>query len=226
MPRSRLLCCLAALGLFSLIGQAQASVVDLSYALALDNCTGLCGVGGTIHVTGDTNTESTTGLLVSVDITGGNFQSPSTGLHALVFDPIGATAIKAGTLTTGFQLLSVPGSFHQDGFGYFTWAIDMTSDANNVNHLQFDLLGSNISFGTTASLSGPTGNQSCPVGGCTSVNVPFAVDAAGNNGNTGPVGAVVAAVPEPSTWAMMILGFMGVGFFAYRRKGQGALRLV
>jgi hypothetical protein len=34
------------------------------------------------------------------------------------------------------------------------------------------------------------------------------------------------AVPEPSTWAMMILGFFGVGFMAYRRKSQGALRLV
>ena len=33
----------------------------------------------------------------------------------------------------------------------------------------------------------------------------------------------VAAVPEPSTWAMMILGFAGVGFMAYRRsrKDQG-----
>jgi hypothetical protein len=28
----------------------------------------------------------------------------------------------------------------------------------------------------------------------------------------------VAAVPEPSTWAMMILGFAGVGFMAYRRR--------
>ena len=28
----------------------------------------------------------------------------------------------------------------------------------------------------------------------------------------------VAAVPEPATWAMMILGFFGVGFLAYRRK--------
>ena len=38
---------------------------------------------------------------------------------------------------------------------------------------------------------------------------------------------VTAAVPEPSTWAMMILGFVGVGFLAYRRRGQGqALRLV
>lgn len=27
-----------------------------------------------------------------------------------------------------------------------------------------------------------------------------------------------AAVPEPSTWAMMLLGFAGIGFAAYRRK--------
>lgn len=36
----------------------------------------------------------------------------------------------------------------------------------------------------------------------------------------------VGGIPEPSTWAMMILGFFGVGFMAYRRKNQGAaLRL-
>jgi hypothetical protein len=34
--------------------------------------------------------------------------------------------------------------------------------------------------------------------------------------------APVAAVPEPSTWAMMILGFIGVGFTAYRRKRNDA----
>jgi hypothetical protein len=33
----------------------------------------------------------------------------------------------------------------------------------------------------------------------------------------------VAAVPEPSIWAMMILGFAGVGFMAYRRKNAMAL---
>jgi len=33
----------------------------------------------------------------------------------------------------------------------------------------------------------------------------------------------VAAVPEPSTWAMMILGFVGIGFMAYRRKSKPAL---
>jgi hypothetical protein len=29
---------------------------------------------------------------------------------------------------------------------------------------------------------------------------------------------VLSAVPEPSTWAMMILGFAGIGFMAYRRS--------
>jgi hypothetical protein len=34
---------------------------------------------------------------------------------------------------------------------------------------------------------------------------------------------LTSAVPEPSTWAMMILGFGGVGFMAYRRKSKPAL---
>jgi len=32
----------------------------------------------------------------------------------------------------------------------------------------------------------------------------------------------ITAVPEPSTWAMMLLGFAGVGFMAYRRKSKAA----
>ena len=47
---------------------------------------------------------------------------------------------------------------------------------------------------------------------------------ASNSGTPGTF--AVSAVPEPSTWAMMILGFCGVGFMAYRRKQNGpALRL-
>jgi hypothetical protein len=34
--------------------------------------------------------------------------------------------------------------------------------------------------------------------------------------------SAVLAVPEVSTWAMMILGFIGIGFMAYRRKGQSS----
>jgi hypothetical protein len=32
--------------------------------------------------------------------------------------------------------------------------------------------------------------------------------------------AYVAPVPEPSTWAMMVVGFAGLGYMAYRRKNS------
>src|ERR1700722_1731808 len=41
--------------------------------------------------------------------------------------------------------------------------------------------------------------------------------------NQGAGTGTVSAVPEPSTWAMMLLGFAGVGFMAYRRKSKPAL---
>jgi choice-of-anchor C domain-containing protein len=48
--------------------------------------------------------------------------------------------------------------------------------------------------------------------------------------DTGPYGPAldnvsVVAVPEPATWAMMILGFFGIGFMAYRRTSSPSVRL-
>jgi hypothetical protein len=49
-----------------------------------------------------------------------------------------------------------------------------------------------------------------------------------NNGGSEDLGAVsgafaISAVPEPSTWAMMLLGFVGLGFVAHRRRNQLSL---
>ena len=41
-----------------------------------------------------------------------------------------------------------------------------------------------------------------------------------------PADLSVAAVPEPSTWAMMLLGFVGLGFAGYRRARTGRAALV
>jgi outer membrane lipase/esterase len=38
--------------------------------------------------------------------------------------------------------------------------------------------------------------------------------------------SLLSGVPEPSTWAMMILGFAGIGFMAYRRKAKPAMMAV
>ncbi|AUC93544.1 hypothetical protein CWS35_03820 [Bradyrhizobium sp. SK17] len=37
------------------------------------------------------------------------------------------------------------------------------------------------------------------------------------------VNSTVSSVPEPSTWAMMIIGFAALGFVAYRRRDSSAL---
>ena len=57
----------------------------------------------------------------------------------------------------------------------------------------------------------------------------YYLNIAGTAGSTAGYGgnlAVVAAVPEPATWAMMLLGFAGVGFMAYRRRSGNTIRLV
>ena len=36
---------------------------------------------------------------------------------------------------------------------------------------------------------------------------------------------LASAVPEPSTWVMMILGFAGVGFMTYRRSRKSTMAL-
>ena len=65
---------------------------------------------------------------------------------------------------------------------------------------------------------------------CTDAQKQAALDAAAAGGpfqftgtyrlgdTTGSGTFNVSAVPEPSTWAMMILGFAGIGFMTYRRR--------
>ena len=106
-------------------------------------------------------------------------------------------------------------------YGTFTNGIASTMDQgglpghgesdNNTFELQFTLDGAKITDFTTNSLG-----------------YFFAADVSNPRGGTGAVASALSteinlltAVPEPSTWAMMILGFAGVGFMAYRRKRSG-----
>jgi hypothetical protein len=117
--------------------------------------------------------------------------------------------------------------------------IDRTTQNTNIS---FDLLINGIrigvlfgfdSFGQGDNIhfSGP--DIFNPVAADASGNFTFSIVATTSVAATGqgswdflPVGTVQltgieAAVPEPSTWAMMILGFAGIGFLAYRRKTAG-----
>jgi hypothetical protein len=50
----------------------------------------------------------------------------------------------------------------------------------------------------------------------------FAADVTNLSGNTGVIGATVAAVPEPETYAMMLAGLGLMGWTARRRKLSAA----
>jgi len=83
----------------------------------------------------------------------------------------------------------------------------------------------------------PNGFQNLDsLGGAISFNGPSRFDSVSTLGlptsADGPpvdrydAGTFIASVPEASTWAMVILGFFGVGFMAYRRKDAPRLRFV
>ena len=97
-----------------------------------------------------------------------------------------------------------------------------TGNGTTFSSLTFEITGMQVS--NLESLTGLTGCTSTAQ--CGSTDYFFASDIWNSNANkTGYVGAVftTGSVPEPSTWAMMLLGFAGVGFMAYRRKSKPAL---
>jgi hypothetical protein len=98
----------------------------------------------------------------------------------------------------------------------------------------FDSLGFVLPPPTPLSLTTPyslAGTNLCQGNGCSFQIYEFTDPAnptaqALGNLTVSTVELSISGVPEPSTWAMMLLGFMGVGFLAYRRKPIGpSLRL-
>jgi hypothetical protein len=118
------------------------------------------------------------------------------------------------------------------GFGSPTYSSFTFNQVGQTQTFAFDtvtLLGNNISlfFQSDATIF-----DGQPIGPTIAIDFPYtqggAVVPGGFASQTSEgkflYGAVepaaVVAVPEPSTWAMMILGFASVGFMAYRRRGN------
>jgi len=112
-------------------------------------------------------------------------------------------------LTGSINALIAPGT---PGFGSWAWDGKMFAVANyftpnsDSSGILFTFDGSNV------------GNLYLANG---SPQIYLSVNTDGSLYNPGDPGTLaITAVPEPSTWAMMILGFFGVGFLAYRRRNQ------
>jgi hypothetical protein len=167
------------------------------------------------------------------------FNSKLAGLLILGLAFIGTAPKAANASIYDISLTSTDGSV--SGTGVLNLSIPITTSTSNVplgdvTSITFNIEGQNFGTGfSTFSLSAVqflngslrdisfssaiSGNQ---ISLMTTATFSY-TDALDHVTSTGTVTAVAAAVPEPSTWAMMILGFCGVGFMAYRRKNQLAL---
>jgi hypothetical protein len=188
--------------------------------LNIDHCTGGCLA--TRYASSVTVNDACGILAFDVLLTGNLFFQDSTGLDAFLFS-LGTSPISITNLTSGFSLVStVSGAIQEDGFGKFDYAIDY-SGPRNVQELKFDVSAAGpLTLGDFTESLLPPGSAS----------VVFAADvfssnlsALTGNGNTGPIGGGVgptpitlSAVPEPSTWAMGLIGFGFVGLMGYRRS--------
>jgi PEP-CTERM motif len=100
-----------------------------------------------------------------------------------------------------------------------TFTLDVNFFSPVLDTLQFtgQVVQNSRTHTETITFSGPQ-----TFDGFTLSITPFTISTSDPNNVMGNI----AAVPEPSTWAMIVLGFAGVGFLAYRRKSTLRVRLV
>jgi len=215
------------------LGAVSAEAGVLTSDLNLSDVSALNQTVGTVTITDFTGTDTHTGYngdYVSVHVAllaGFNFVHTSDTHTTFAFNLITAadgfsiapthfgyvtapTANPYGVYTNGLQIIDGSGlgasvhgplDFWVDGVTTADFLRLSTGDHDGQGHAYFaaDIVC------TSRDCSGVTGT----------------VAGQDDNVRAGDVGAV----PETSTWAMMILGFAGVGFMAYRRRNKTSFRL-
>jgi hypothetical protein len=221
---------LAVLG-FSANG-AKADYV-LTSELTLDGCSGNCSATTPADFGLITISQASAGanVVFDIDLKPGYFFQASTGHDAFTFSPTFAFSYVT-PLQANFAPAAPP--ITNNPYGTFTQGLDYGGSSGVLQTLDFALtVGSGFDLSTLGKANFT--ESTAPPNGFTPAF--FSADIQGqSNGkggfNTGVVAAdvlihpnPVGSIPEPSTWAMMLLGFGGVGFMAYRRKSRPAFRL-
>jgi len=237
----------AALAFFGLVSPSSADIVDVTFNGTVLNDIDVTGMFGIVDVSGNVVPNSTGGFyagknftvtfvvntslgnVVSTSseqsVTGGSAASP-----AVATQPI----LSASVTVNGFtQTIVNPDFFGQlkasapTPFNFFS---SLTGEAQiNTNGLD-NGVDASINFASLRpSIDTPLSYFQA------NDDAQFTYNFQGLVGSTpfdttffGVIDGVVVAdatpaVPEPSTWAMMIFGFAGIGFMVYRRKSKPAL---
>lgn len=237
---------LAIAGSLGAAGVARAAVVNLTYNLDLNGMSsGTCpgGVCGTVSVTGDTTTSlkyvvdlatgvsfhanhsrsSGTGTFFYFDVTDGGGSPITVALDGTTSGTIGGKTWSYNQPVSGDI---VPGTGNFPGTDSFSvTCTNGTAGKICGSPLEFTVSGGSIAnplvvgaplggglfagdaiaFVADLSISGSCGDLACQAG----------TGLVGSGPGRGPVRAVTT--PEPSTWAMMLIGFAGLGYAGYRK---------
>ena len=218
-------------GAYSLVSvsPSQATILDYTLSVSAAGTFSDSGPYGTVEV------DDTGGKLVVTETLNANFnfRDASDLNHFSIAFNLDKTSTISGITPTGFQQITTGLPANLSPFGSFSYVIDCETSTCVPGGGG----GKTLSFTVTDAANDLTLGDITPVSytpaGGTAENIYFASDVVDSQGKTGNVGALsghpppsnIGSVPEPSTWVMMILGFFGVGFMAYRRKSQMSLRL-
>jgi hypothetical protein len=232
LTRARSSACMK-IGLFrrGLLAATAAMLMTTAANAALFTASGSDADGA---LNGTANITVTSGLVTVVltDTGTGEISSGQT-ISDVTFNVGGITAINIPSFTQSGSLINI----NDDG--------TETPVAGSPTHWVPTLIGTNIHLTTLSGMqpfdlivgSNPSQNQgfdnfnpyinqtgtfTLGCTGCTSSSDIFGVSISfGTNGFVVDADPT-AAIPESSTWAMMILGFVGLGLMTYRRRGASA----
>jgi hypothetical protein len=148
------------------------------------------------------------------------------------------TTVVDGVTEFGLELFyssdtgTTPGSTADVGWSYNVSGVPNLTDAfatfaGTVTGTGADDLSEVLSNGASLSLSAPgsTSATFSPIGALSVIKDQSDFAGAAGSADSSILGNAfsVAAVPEPSTWAMMALGFVGLGFMGQRRSRRAAI---
>jgi hypothetical protein len=224
--------CIAAFVLLGCAGQASADVLTANLnEISISGPSSITSVGSVVA----TDKAGYVDVLVTL-LNGATFINTGGPHSPFVYNvstrtlatSVTPAPVNAATPTTGFiadtanPIDETPYGDFSNGIRYVTYdskgkIIDAPNGGGHGNPgpLDFHLVGLTVNDFTANSLGNYFGAD---VIECTGI--------AGVTCTTGGVAAdhvtivseVVPGVPEPSTWAMIILGFLGIGFLAHRHK--------
>ncbi|HEX3972053.1 MAG TPA: PEPxxWA-CTERM sorting domain-containing protein [Stellaceae bacterium] len=220
-----------ALGVIACASAAQANVYELN--VACSGC-GSTGIFGTITTT-DVGTNLQIDIALDPSMVFFN-HNQNANMHALAFDVVGAPTLSlVGSLPQYFAFESLkPGTIEAPPFtkgsgnATLEYAIDYTPPKGknappSDSDLVFTLAGLNVN---SIAPDDVTCGSGCLTIGDYTIYFVSDVSVAGNTGNVAAIqlsGHTQGGVPEPATWAMMIVGFGLVGV-RLSPRGIGASR--